>query len=143
MEHGGTFRLDVVKPDGSVLSETVAECVIPGALGSLGVLPMHAPLLTVLGTGELKYRIGNVWRYLAISGGFCEVRPDRVTVLAESAEKAESIDVARATRARDRAQEQLSRVMSLAPEQIEEAREAAVRAETRLAVARHAVAGVS
>ena len=136
MEHGGTFRLDVVKPDGPVLSETVEECVVPGALGFFGVLPMHAPFLTLLGTGELMYRTGTTRRYLAVSGGFCEVRPDRVTVLAERAERAEDIDPVRAIRARDRAEEHVQRALRGAPpEEIDAARADERRARVRLEVA--------
>ena len=90
------LTLEVVTPDRRVLTETVDEIVLPGRLGYLGVLPGHAPLLTSLAVGELSYRKGAEWRYVAIAWGFTEILPDRVIVLAEIAEKAEEIDVERA-----------------------------------------------
>jgi F-type H+-transporting ATPase subunit epsilon len=90
-----------------VVSTTVDEVVLPGRLGSLGVLPGHAPLLTDLDIGALTYRRGSERRSVAVAGGFAEVLPDRVTVLAEVAEPAEEIDVERATKARERAEQRL------------------------------------
>ena len=83
--------------------------MIPGAKGYFGVLPGHAPLLGLLGAGELWYRQGSEKHYFAIAFGFAEVRPDRVTILAETAERAGEIDLARAEAARQRAEEQLAK----------------------------------
>jgi|SRR5882724_3953701 len=104
------IKLTVVTPERELLSETVVEVQLPGADGYLGVLPGHAPLITELGVGELTYRPagGSQSTVLAIMSGFAEVLPERVTVLAETAERAAEIDVARAERALKRAQEQLS-----------------------------------
>ena len=90
------------------MSEPVDEVVIPGVQGYFGVLPGHAPLLGVLGVGELSYRRGSEWSYVLIALGFAEVQPDRVTILAEIAEKAEDVDVTRAEAARKRAEQRLA-----------------------------------
>jgi len=104
------IKLTVVTPERELLSETVVEAQLPGADGYLGVLPGHAPLITELGVGELTYRLAGKGEstVLAIMSGFAEVLPDRVTVLAETAERAMEIDLARAERALKRAQERLS-----------------------------------
>ncbi len=98
-----SLHLEVVTPEARVVSEVVDEIVLPGSEGSLGVLPGHAPLLTGLGIGEVMYRRGTVRRFVAIAWGFAEVLPDRVSILAEIAERAEAIDRERARKARDRA----------------------------------------
>ena len=100
--------LEIVSADRSLVNETVDEVVIPGADGYFGVLPGHTPLLALLGAGELWYRQGQEKTYLVIAFGFAEVQPDRVTILAEIAEKAEEIDVARAEAAKKRAEERLT-----------------------------------
>ncbi len=97
------LELEVVTPERRVLSETVDEVVLPGREGYLGVLPGHAPLLTALQPGEVVYRVGERRGYLAVSSGFVEVLRHRVSILADTCERAEEIDVARAERARDRA----------------------------------------
>lgn len=102
-----SIHLEVVTPEKRVVHEVVDEVILPGSEGSLGVLPGHTPLLTTLGIGELVYRRGTVKRYVAIAWGFTEVLPDRVSVLAEIAERAEGIDRERAERARDRALKRL------------------------------------
>ena len=101
------IQLDIVTPEKRLASITVDEVVLPGTEGSMGVLPGHAPLLTGLDIGELMYRKGREKHYVAVARGFAEVLGDRVTVLAEVAERAEDIDAARAERARDRALERL------------------------------------
>lgn len=88
--------LRIVTPERSLVSEQVDEVVLPGVEGYLGALPGHTPLLTSLKIGEIKYRSAGAWRFLAVSWGFVEILPDRVTVLADVAEKAEEIDVERA-----------------------------------------------
>ena len=102
------IRLDVVTAERAVFSEEVDVVVAPGIEGQLGILPHHAPLMTTLKTGELRARKGSEEFSLAISGGFLEVRPDRVIVLADVAERAEEIDLARAEAAKRRAEEQLA-----------------------------------
>lgn len=101
--------LEIVTPERLVLGETVDEVILPGSEGYLGVLPGHAPLLTALGVGEVSYRAGERWRHLAVSGGFAEVLRDRVSVLAETCERAEEIDLERARQAKERAQAILTR----------------------------------
>ncbi|HZN03285.1 MAG TPA: F0F1 ATP synthase subunit epsilon, partial [Candidatus Polarisedimenticolia bacterium] len=102
-----TLRLDVVTPERVLVAESVDEVILPGSQGSFGVLPGHAPLLTDLDIGPLVYRRGQERRELAVAGGFVEVLPDRVTVLAEVAEAPEEIDVARAEQAKERAEQRL------------------------------------
>ena len=102
------IQLSIVTPERSLLNEQVDELQIPGADGYLGVLPGHAPLFTELKVGELSYRKGNTWTSLAVAWGFAEVLPDQVRVLAETAERAQEIDLERATRAKERAEQRLS-----------------------------------
>jgi F-type H+-transporting ATPase subunit epsilon len=102
-----TIKLDVVSVERMVFSGDVDIVIAPGREGQLGILPKHAPLMTILKAGELIARQGKEEYVLAISGGFLEVRPDRVIVLADAAERAEEIDIARAEAARKRAQEQM------------------------------------
>src|SRR5207249_3882472 len=103
------LQLQIVSADRSLVNEQVDEVEIPGADGYFGVLPGHTPLLAVLGMGELWYRQGPEKQYLAIAFGFAEVQPDRVTILAQIAEKPEEIETARAEAAKKRAEERLSR----------------------------------
>ena len=103
-----SIRLDIVTAERVVYSEDVDVVIAPGIEGELGILPHHAPLMTTLQAGELRVRKGGEELSLAISGGFLEVRPDRVIVLADAAERAGEIDIARAEEAKRRAEEQLS-----------------------------------
>ena len=103
------LQLHVVSAERSLVNETVDEVVIPAADGYFGVLPGHTPLLAALHVGQLSYRQGQDIHYLAIFFGFAEVQPDRVTILAETAEPAAEINIARAEAARKRAEEQLAR----------------------------------
>jgi F-type H+-transporting ATPase subunit epsilon len=105
----GQLQLQIVSADRSLVNEPVDEVEIPGADGYFGVLPGHTPVLALLGAGELWYRQGQDKYFLHIAFGFAEVQPDRVTILAEIAERAEEIDVPRAEAARNRAQERISR----------------------------------
>jgi F-type H+-transporting ATPase subunit epsilon len=107
------IRLDIVTAERMVYSDDVDMVVAPGAEGQLGVLPHHTPLMTTLLPGELRIKKGAEEVSLAISGGFLEVRPDRVVVLADAAERAEEIDVDRAEEARKRARERLSQQREL------------------------------
>ena len=103
------LQLLIVSADRSLVNETVDEVEIPGFDGYFGVLPGHTPLLAVLHVGELWYRQGAEKHYLSIAFGFTEVQPDRVTILAQIAEKAEEIDLARAEAAKKRAEERIVR----------------------------------
>lgn len=103
-----SIRLDIVTAERVVYSDDVDLVVAPGIEGQLGILPHHAPLMTILQVGELRVKKGREEFSLAISGGFLEVRPDRVIILADAAERAEEIDIARAEEAKRRAEEQLS-----------------------------------
>jgi len=102
------LSLEVATPARLVVAETVDEVVIPGSQGYFGVLPGHAPLLATLGIGELTYRKGGVQFHLALTGGFAEVRNDKVIVLAENAERPDEIDRDRAQASRLRAEQRLS-----------------------------------
>jgi F-type H+-transporting ATPase subunit epsilon len=104
------IELIVVTPERQLLRESVVEVAVPGLDGQLGILPGHAPLMTELGIGELSYRVSTSSQpiLLAVISGFAEVLPDRVTVLAETAERAEEIDLARAQEAKARAEKRLS-----------------------------------
>jgi F-type H+-transporting ATPase subunit epsilon len=128
------LTLELATPTRMVVAETVDEVVVPGSEGYFGVLPGHAPLLATLGIGELTYRIGRDERHVAIAGGFAEVRNDKVIVLADSAERPQDIDRARAERARDRAEQRLA---GRAQDEIDYARAGAAlaRALTRIQVA--------
>ena len=103
------IQLTIVTPDRALVNEQVDEIQIPGAEGYLGVLPGHAPLFTELKVGELSYRKGNTWTSLAVAWGFAEVLPDQVRVLAETAERAQEIDLERAIKAKERAEQRLTR----------------------------------
>src|SRR5215831_5423752 len=105
----GSIDLTIVTPERSVVHERVDELEIPGSDGYFGVLPGHAPLFSELKIGEVGYRKGNQWTYLAVAWGFVEVLPDQVRLLAESAERAAEIDVERAKRAKERAEQRLVR----------------------------------
>ncbi len=130
------LTLEIVTPEKPLVRETVDEVELPGAEGYLGVLPGHTPLLTLLQVGELWYRKGRETTYLAVAFGFAEVLPDRVTVLAQIAERAEDIDVPRAQAALQRATAQLAQA---SPDlDYERARLAQQKAQTRLDVAAHA-----
>jgi F-type H+-transporting ATPase subunit epsilon len=99
--------LEVVTPEKTLLKEMVDIVVAPGEEGEFGVLPNHIPFLSKLKVGELRFRIGGNTRFIAIMGGFAEVLPDHVTVLATAAEEATQIDVIRAKAARERAERRL------------------------------------
>ena len=130
------IQLLIVSADRALVNETVDEVEIPGYDGYFGVLPGHTPLLAVLQVGELWYRQGSEKHYLAVAFGFAEVQPDRVTILAQIAEKADEIDLARAEAAKKRAQE---RVAGLAVEMdAERARVALMKSLVRLQVATRA-----
>jgi F-type H+-transporting ATPase subunit epsilon len=104
----GPIELTIVTPERSLVREMVDELEIPGADGYFGVLPQHAPLFSELKVGEVSYRQGSVWVFLAVAWGFVEVLPNQVRVLAETAERANEIDVDRARRAKERAEQRLA-----------------------------------
>ena len=128
-----SLKIDIVTAERVVYTAEADIVIAPGVEGQLGILPHHAPLMTILQAGELVVRKGGEEESLAISGGFLEVRPDRIIVLADQAERAEEIDASRAEAARKRAEERLKE----RPAGVDEARaEAALRrAMVRLSVA--------
>jgi F-type H+-transporting ATPase subunit epsilon len=130
------IQLQIVSADRSLVNETVDEVEIPGADGYFGVLPGHTPLLAVLQVGELWYRQGQEKHYLSIAFGFAEVLPDRVTILAQIAEKADEIDPARAEAAKKRAEERIAR--PVVDMDAERARISLMKALIRLQVATRA-----
>ncbi len=101
------LQLEIVTPDRLVVKDVAEQVQIPGKNGYLGILPGHAPLITELAVGEIVYRAGGADHRLACAWGFAEVLPDRVTILAETAERADEIDVPRAQEAHDRAEQRL------------------------------------
>ena len=104
-----TITLTIVTPERSVVKDEVDELQIPGAEGYFGVLPGHAPLFSELKVGEVSYRKGDRWTFLAVAWGFVEVLPNQVRILAETAERAQEIELDRAMRAKQRAEERISR----------------------------------
>jgi F-type H+-transporting ATPase subunit epsilon len=135
-----TIRLEFVTPERSIAHEDVDEVELPGEEGFLGILPGHAPLLAALKMGPMWFRKGNEKQYAFIAGGFAEVTADRVSVLAQVAERAEDIDLARAEAAKRRAEDRLGKTSSSASavdHDVERARIAMLRALARLQVARH------
>jgi len=136
MAQPSQLTLEIVTPDRAIVHDLVDEVEIPGAEGYFGVLPGHTPLLASLQVGQLWYRKGSEISYLSIAYGFAEVLPDRVTVLAQIAERAEEIDVARAEEEKRRAQEGLARRASQAD--LEAARISMLKALVRLQVATRA-----
>ena len=103
------IQLRIVSAERSLVNETVDEVEIPGSEGYFGVLPGHTPVLALLGAGELWYRQGTEKHYLVMAFGFAEVQPDQVTILAQIAERADEIDLARAEAAKKRAEERLAK----------------------------------
>ncbi len=128
------LALEIVTPDRSILHDQVDEVEIPGADGYFGVLPGHTPLLAALHVGELWYRKGTEKTYLSIAFGFAEVLPDRVTILAQMAERADEIDVQRAEEEKQRAETALGRPAAGSLE-FERARISLMKALVRLNVA--------
>lgn len=128
-----SFQLEIVTPEKVVVRDTAEEMQIPGKSGYLGVLPGHAPLITELAVGEITYRRSGDTQRLAVAWGFAEVLPDKVTILAETAEKAAEIDVARAQEAKKRAEQRLS--AGNTEVDTTRAENALKRAETRIDVA--------
>lgn len=131
-----TFQLEIVTPEKKVVNTTAAEAQIPGKNGYLGILPGHAPLITELAVGEITYRETSGpsgEQRLAVAWGFAEVLPDKVTILAETAERPSEIDVARAKESKDRAEQRLTSGDTNVD--VERSLDALHRAEVRLEVA--------
>jgi F-type H+-transporting ATPase subunit epsilon len=128
-----TFKLEIVTAERMVFSDDVSAVIAWGVEGQLGILPHHAPLMTMLQPGDLLIRKDKEEEYLAISGGFLEVRPDKVIILADACERVEEIDIARAEEAKRRAQE----TMKAAPLSVDSA---AAEAALRRSLARLKVA---
>ena len=127
------LTLELVTPDRAVVREAVDEVRVPGSEGHLGVLPGHTPLLTALQVGEAWFRRGDVTSFLAVAFGFAEILPDRVTVLAHVAERAEEIDIERAKEAERRARDRMAK--SAVDIDFERARVALMKSLIRLQVA--------
>jgi len=128
------LQLEIVTPSGLLLDEAVDSVQVPGEFGSFGVLPGHTPFLATLGEGEITFRAGSYAESMTCFWGFCEVLPDRVSILAELGERAEDIDLERAERAAKRAEARLEKTAS--EEGYGEAVESYRRALTRLTVAK-------
>ena len=131
-----TLQLEIVTPDKLVVKDTADEVQIPGKAGYMDVLPGHAPLITELMIGEITYKHGGTAHHFSVAWGFAEVLPDKVTILAQTAERAEDIDVKRAQEAKARAEAALARAE--ADLDYEVTLNAIKRAEVRLAVAQYA-----
>jgi F-type H+-transporting ATPase subunit epsilon len=130
-----TILLELVTPERLVLSEEVDEAVLPGFEGEFGVLPGHTQFLAILNIGILRYRKGSEMRKIALGGGYAEVTPERVVVMADTAEHADEIDVERAQRARDRAEAALKELS------LDDEAYAKVYAELQRALVRMAAGG--
>jgi F-type H+-transporting ATPase subunit epsilon len=128
------LKLELATPTRLVVSGEADEVVVPGVEGAFGVLPGHAPLLSLIGTGEVMYRTGREEHYLTVSGGFAEVGPDHVTILTESAERPEEIDPGRARAAAERAEQRL-RAAAVEETDVDRAISALARARARLQTA--------
>ncbi len=103
-----TFQLEIVTPEKMVVRDVAEQMQIPGKNGYLGILPGHAPLITEMAVGEITYQNGSASHHLSVAWGFAEVLPDKVTILAETCERCDEIDVKRAQEAKRRAEERLN-----------------------------------
>jgi F-type H+-transporting ATPase subunit epsilon len=128
-----SFHLEIVTPEKKVVDTSATEVQIPGKNGYLGILPGHAPLVTELAVGEITFHAGADEQRLALAWGFAEVLPDKVTILAETAERASEIDVERARKAKERAEQRLA--SGDTEVDVERSLQALAKAQTRLDVA--------
>jgi len=128
-----TFQLEIVTPEKKVVETQAEEVQIPGKNGYLGILPGHAPLITELAVGEITYREHSNEQRLAVAWGFAEVLPQKVTILAETAERPSEIDVERARKAKERAEQRLASGDTNVD--VERALDSLQRAQARLEVA--------
>lgn len=129
------FQLEIVTPEKLVVRDTAEEVQIPGLNGYIGILPGHAPLITELGAGEISYRSGGQVHRFSCAWGFAEVLPDKVTVLAETVERAEEIDVARAQQSLAKAEQELTSAQS--EEEVAKDLGKVRRAQARIEVGEH------
>ena len=130
-----TFQLEIVTPEKLVVRDSAEEAQIPGLNGDLGILPGHAPLITELGAGEISYRSGGQLHRFATAWGFAEILPDKVTVLAETVERADEIDVPRAKESLAKAEDALKRAET--EEEVDKDLGKVRRAQARIDVAEH------
>ncbi len=128
-----SFKLEIVTPEKKVVDTAASEAQIPGKNGYLGIMPGHAPLITELSVGEITYRTDSTEHVLAVAWGFAEVLPDKVTILAETAERPSEINADRARQAKERAEQRLT--SSNTEVDVDRALDSLHRAETRLDVA--------
>jgi F-type H+-transporting ATPase subunit epsilon len=129
-----TFQLEIVTPERELVRTQAEEVQIPGKNGYLGILPGHAPLITELAVGEIVYRLGEQTERFACAWGFAEVLPDKVTILAESAERPKEIDVPRAEQALRKGEENLQQADT--PEEVDRALDRIQRAQVRIEIAK-------
>ena len=132
----GQLLLEVVTPDRLLFSQQVDEVIAPGTDGEFGVLPGHCHFLSTLRIGELRYRVGETTSYMSVLWGFAEVTPQKVTILAEIAEKAEDIDVEQAQAVVAQAEQRLE--VGGLPSEVEEAKVSLEKARLRKKTAEHA-----
>jgi F-type H+-transporting ATPase subunit epsilon len=128
-----TFQLEIVTPEKKVVETTAEEVQIPGKNGYLGILPGHAPLITELSVGEITFRENSTEQKLAVAWGFAEILPNKVTILAETAERPSEINVERARQAKERAEQRL--ISGDTAVDVDRALDALHRAQARLDVA--------
>ena len=128
-----TFQLEIVTPEKKVVETTAEEVQIPGKNGYLGILPGHAPLITELSVGEITFRENSTEQKLAVAWGFAEILPNKVTILAETAERPAEINVERARQAKERAEQRLTSGDTAVD--VDRALDALHRAQVRLDVA--------
>ena len=131
----GKMMLDIVTPERKLVSAEVDEVTAPGFYGEFGVLAQHTPYLCQLGVGVLSYRTGSARYFVSIIEGYAEVGPDKITILAESAERAEDIDAERAQESRQRARERMAGQKAEEELDFDRAELALKRAITRISVA--------
>jgi F-type H+-transporting ATPase subunit epsilon len=130
------IRVEIVTQERMVFEDDVDAVNLPGSEGRLGILPNHAPLLTTLDFGEVIVRKGGEEQYFAVGGGFAEVQPEKVIVLADSAERADEIDIERAQAARERAEQLMKEGVPDDPDRYAQIRASLQRAQIRIDVAR-------
>ena len=126
------IRLELVTPERFMLSEEVDEIIVPGYEGELGVLPEHTQYLSIVNIGLLRYRKGNDWHKIALSGGVAEIMPEQVVVLADTAERSAEIDLERANLAKERAEREIKQGLAIDDERYLMAEAALSRAITRI-----------
>lgn len=130
------IQCEILTQERQLFDDNVDIVVLPGLEGRMGILPNHSPLLTVLGFGEVVVRSGGEEEFFAIGGGFAEVQPDRVIILADSAEQAEEIDIERALKAREQAEKAMSEGVPEDPMRYAQIEAALRRAQIRIDVGR-------